>query len=798
MFNLKIMLRNLRRGGIYSAINIGGLAIGMAASALLLSWVLNQWSYDRFHTKTKQIHQVWYRGISMNNKKVVCEPSTSIVIGTTLKNEFPEIAEVVRISFPDSYYFGEGDRFMSMRTRLADPSFLTVFSFPLLKGDANTALNDPFSVVITEKAALRLFGNEEPMGKTLMCMEYPVTVTGVMKNLPNNTRFDFEILGSFQFGEKTLPWNSTSWRSRMIETYVELTPLAQLDRLNTSVSDVVKNHSDAQSDAFLYPLEKSYLYNRFENGVPSGGGVITFLRILIILAGIILLTACINFVNLSIARATMRAKEVGVRKALGSRRLGLIRLFLSESIILASISGIIAFIIVFAAMPSFSGWFSSGLIGELFSLKTFSLDIFSMRFWLFALAFILFTGVLAGSYPAFYLSAFSPVKVLKGISRIGGSRRITLRKVLVTFQFFVAIFLIVVTLVVRRQIIYATNIDTGYNKENLIRITLTDEINQHYQAFRNDLMATGVITDITRTKLPMSRIWNTTAVTWQGKNPEVSQNFYQYVADGNWAEMMGIELVAGRYPNPAVWSTDSSAILLSELAVKVIGLDNPIGETISFLRQEGHVIGVFKDLVINSPLFDENYPMVVGCSEKFGSYEMLHIRLSPGKMTGKLASIENVFKQYSPGIPFDYKFIDEEYMTNYFTEMQAIESLASLFTVVSVLISCMGLFALVAITAERRRKEIGIRKIMGASVASITFLLSKEYIVLTLIAYAIAAPLAWFGMSQLLNMFHYRTTISVWLILVVGALILLITILTVGFQAIKAATANPVNAIKSE
>ena len=786
-FQLKITLRNLRRGGIYSAINIGGLAIGMSAAVLLLIWVYNQWSCDRFHPKAKQIHQVWSR--TKIEGEVQCWTATSLMTGPALKDEYPEVLESVRVSSPNSFHFGESDRYLIINTLHADPSFLSVFNFPLLQGDANTALNDPYAVIVTEKAARRLFGEEDPMGKTLLFdMKHPVTVTGVMKDLPNNTSFDFELLGSVQFMEKVLNAYTSSWGNHCITTYVELTPYAQLDRLNASICDMIKNHTDQQvvTEVFLYPLDKSYLQGNFEDGVPSGGRI-TFLRMFAIIAGFILLIACINFVNLSIARSSLRAKEVGVRKVLGSRRAGLIRQFLGESMMLAFISGTIAFIIVHTALPAFSEWLG-GLGG-----KTLSINLFDIRFWVFALAFILFTGLLAGAYPAFFLSAFLPVKVLKGVVKEGS--RITLRKVLVVLQFSFAIFLMIGVLVVRRQIIYAQNRDAGYDRELLVHIPLPEGIENHYQAFRNELMALGAVMDMTRTCDPMTDMWAQTVPGWKGKDPEDRRYFNLYFADSDWAEMMGAEIIAGRFPNPAIWTTDSSAILINETAARMIGLDDPIDETLSYWGFEGRVTGVIKDFVLHSP-FEKPEPMIIGC-EKLGWRSNIHIRLSQGKTTNKLASVESIFKQYSAGYPFYYRFVDDDYAAK-FKDVQAIESLTGFFTIIVILISCMGLFALAALTAEQRRKEIGIRKVLGASIANITLLISKEYIVLTLVAFAITTPLAWVVMRQFLNMFDYRTNIPVWLLVAVGALIFFIALLTVGFQAIKAAIANPVKAIKSE
>ena len=785
-YHLKIIVRNLQRDKFHSAINIGGLSIGMAAAILLLVWVYNQWSHDRFHEKANLIHQVWTRATT--NGQVNCWDVTSLVIGPALKDEYPEVVESVRVSNPNSYFFGEGDRQMKFQTLQTDPSFLTVFSFPLLQGDVNTALNDPYSVILTEKAALQLFGDEDPMGKTIMYdVKYPVTVTGIMKDLPDNTRFDFEILGSIQLTEKM---KSAGWNRNSIYTYVELSPHAQLDRLNEAVCDIIKRHTDNEIpwEAFLYPLDKSYLYNWFENGVPSGG-LITFLRILVVIAGIILIIACINFVNLSIARSSLRAKEVGVRKVLGSRRIGLIRLFLSESIILASISGAIALVLAYAVIPWFSEWL--GVLNG----KILSLDILNIRFWFFALGFILFTGLLAGSYPAFYLSAFRPVSVLKGVVSVAGPR-VTLRKQLVVMQFSFAVLLIFGTLVMRMQIIHEQNRNPGYDRERLVHTPFPEGIKNHYQAFRNDLMVSGAITDITKAgfSLMKSRI-TISEVSWQGKDPEDRRAFNLYFADSNWAKMMGLEIVTGRYPDSEIWPTDSSAILINETAAKMIGFENPIGETVAVWGHEGHVTGVVKDFVVHSSLFEKAQPVVIG-SEKIGYRERIYIRLTPGKVADRLATVEAVFKKYSPEYPFEYVFADDEYIAK-FDGLQAVNSLTGFFSVVAILISCMGLFALVAFTAERRRKEIAIRKVMGASVTDLVLLLSKEYLKLTTIAFAIVTLPAWMVMQGYMNMFGYPN-IPVWMIAAVGIFMLLITLITVCSQAIIAASANPAKAIKTE
>ena len=788
MFHFKIILRNLKRGGIYSAINIGGLAIGMAASILLLIWVYNQWSYDRFHTKAEQIHQVWSR--MEHGGQIDCWTATSLLTGPTLKDEYPEIIDAVRVAGGGGFY-GGGDRYLTMKTTYADPSFLTMFDFPLLNGDVYTALNDMYNVVLTEKAALRLFGDEEPMGKTIMYdMKHPVTVTGVMKDLPYNTRFDFEILAHINFYEKVVGYNA-SWGNQGPQTYVEVAPGTQIDRFNETIRDMIKNHTNNNTltEPFLYSLDKSYLNAHFENGVPSGKGQISLLRMFIVVALVILLIACINFVNLSTARASTRAKEVGVHKVLGGKRKGLIGLFLSESVFLAFISGIIALIFVYITLPYFSGWLG------MFAGRSSSLDLLNIHFWLFALSFILLTGLLAGFYPAFYLSAFSPVKVLKGaVSTIGS--RITLRKILVVLQFSFAVLLLSGTLVARKQVNHLNNRYAGFDKELLIHIPLPEGIAEHYTAFHNDLISSGAVKDMSKTWRNLTSWASTYDPTWRGKEEDDRRTLNLFFADSNLAEMLGLELVAGRFPNSAIWSTDSSAILITETAAQIIGFEDPIGETLTYWGYEGHITGVIKDFVLHNS-FETPQPVLIGCEKGGFGRSLAYIRLTSGNTPDKLATLENIFKRYSAGYPFDYKFIDDDFAPA-MKEFQNIQSLIGLFTVIAILISCMGLFALTALTVERRRKEVGIRKVLGASVANIVMLISKEYIILTLIAFVITAPPAFYVMTQVLNSFDYRTNIPVWLILLVGLIILLIALVTVGFQAIKAATADPVNSIKTE
>jgi ABC-type antimicrobial peptide transport system permease subunit len=512
--------------------------------------------------------------------------------------------------------------------------------------------------------------------------------------------------------------------------------------------------------------------------------LIETLRSIAIIAGLVLLIACINFMNLSTARSAKRAKEVGVRKVLGGSRLDLIGLFLSESVIVAFIAGIIALLIVLLVLPVFST-----LMGQ-----QLALNLKSAWFWLAIAGFILFTGLLAGSYPAFYLSSFLPVKVLKGILR-RKQALVSPRKVLVVVQFTVATALIASTLVVHRQIKYTQDRESGYNKDHLIYTQLSGDVSKNYELIKQDLINSGAAISVTKTFAPMTEERSgTRGVSWKGKDPENRIGFSAYYADADWTKTVGTIIIEGRDIDIYTYPTDSTAILLNETAVKIMGFENPIGEIVTY-RRDWHVVGVVKDFILMSP-YDPIKPMFIGGPA--GDFNIMHIKLNGNnRMAENLARAEQIFKLYNPSYPFEYNFIDEEYAQKFQNE-QKIGSLVTWFAGLTIFISCLGLFALVAYMAETRRKEIGVRKVLGASVYDITFLLSKEFLILVLISIAVSTPIAWWAMEQWLGNYAYRTNIPWWLFVVVGCLSLGIALATVSFQAIKAATENPVKAIKSE
>ncbi len=782
-YHLKIFLRNLRGGGGYSAINVGGLAVGMAAAMIIFVWIRHEWSYDRFHSKEKQLYMSWNR--SVFDGSLHCWQWTPAIMAPTLKEDYPEIVATARTTPVRDFLYGVGDKKVNISTSFTDPDFLTMFDFPLLSGNTETALNDPYSVILTETTAVRLFGNENPVGKpVLINNQYPMTITAVMKDLPGNTAFQFEALVPTPF-MKVIGWYSEHWTANSFQTYVELQTGSDPEKVNSAIRDIVKEHDhQARNEIFLYPLSRQHLYSEFENGVPTGG-LIDTLRIFGWVAISILLIACINFMNLSTARSEKRAKETGVRKVLGSRRSSLIGQFIGESTLTAFIAGTIALLMVVLILPAFNTLMGTSM----------TLGADSGWFWVAFSGFVLITGLLAGSYPAFYLSSFLPVKVLKGMFKKEHAL-VAPRKVLVVVQFTVACFLIVATLVIHRQIQYAQGREMGYDKDQLVYCGLKGDINKNYELIKRELLGSGAAMSVTKTFSPMTAAWsNTWGIDWKGKNPDERVLVDLYYTDADWTKTVGTTIVEGRDIDVNTYPTDSTAMLLNEAAVKLMNFDHPVGEIIKTQGREWHVVGVIKDFIIGSPYNPVN-PLVIGGPK--GNFSVMHIRLNKANKTSEnLARMEAVLKKYNPAYPFEYTFVDEAYARKFLAE-QRTGTLASWFAGLTIFISCLGLFALAAYMAETRKKEIGIRKVLGASVKDVISLLSKEFLILVLISVVIASPAAWWAMNRWLGDYTYRTDIPWWLFVAVGLIGLSIALITVGWQALRAATADPVKSIKAE
>ncbi len=780
----KVALRSLIRNRGFSVINILGLAIGMASAAIILLWVQNEVSYDRFHEKDKRLFEIWEN--DQRDGGMQSSITTQQLLGPALKKDYPEIENTARIGWNQYILFGYQKKAVKVNGTWADPSFLTMFSFPLLKGDPKTALLDPHSVVLTQSAAKKLFGNENPMGKVLKFdNQENFMVTGLMKDLPNNTQFDFEFLNSSAFLESK-GWMDADWTDVSIRTFVLLRPNATSTDATEKIKDMVRKYSRglSSSTVFLYPVNQLRLYSKFENGKPAGGRI-EIVRIFSLVALFILIIACINFMNLSTARSEKRAKEVGIRKVAGAMRRSLVIQFLIESILISVIAGCLAYLILVLCLPAFNQ----------LTQKQLFIDTGNIYYWLNGIGFILFTGILAGSYPAFFLSGFKPAAVLKGAFKKVHAL-VTPRKILVVSQFTFAIILVICTIIIIQQIKYASERKTGYDRNNLAYVYLEGDIPKNYESIKNDLINSDIAVSVNQTMAPLTQSWSSgSSLSWQGKDPSMRISFDRSTTDGNLAKTMGLQFVAGRDIDLKNFPTDSTACVVNESAVKLMKFKNPVGQTIFDDPVTWHIVGVIKDFILASP-YEPTRPIIFK-GPKYGR-NVMNIKFNSVHNTSQnLASAEKIFKKYNPSYPFEYHFIDEEYAKK-FDDEKLTATLAGLFSGLTIFISCLGLFGLATYMAENRMKEVGVRKILGASITSIATLLSKDFLKLVIAAILIASPLAWYFMNAWLSGFNYRIQISWTVFAMAGAASVFIALITVSFQAIRAAVANPVNSLRSE
>ena len=783
----KIAFRNLLRSKGFSAINIIGLSIGMASAILILLWIQNEVSYDQFHEKKDRIYEAWNRGTF--DGVISCWNNTPKPLARALQSDLPEVEQTTRVNWPNTFVFSIGQKKLFVQGNQVDSNFLQVFSFPLKEGDRREVLKERYSIVVTETLAKKLFGNEEAMGKMVKINgQGDFRVTGVLKDLSNNTRFDFEYL---------LPWSNLrqsikdddNWSLNTTRTYVLLRPNSNLTAVETKMKTFRdKYDQEAKKNKwqmFLYPISRWRLHSEFKNGYETSGGRITIVKLFGTIAAFILLIACINFMNLSTARSEKRAKEVGIRKVVGALKGSLISQFLGESILLAFIAGILSLIIVQLSIPAFNQ-----LVG-----KNLFIPFSNISFWLGAVGFVLLTGFLAGSYPAFFLSSFRPVEVLKGTFKKANAV-VKPRQVLVVLQFTFAIVLIICTIIVKQQIDYAKERQSGYNKSNLIYSYLSADIEKNYLLIKGDLLRSGTAVAVTKTSSPLTQDWNDqSGQVWDGKDPNDPTAFTIFSEDGGLGKTAVLSFVEGRDIDIDRYPTDSLGIILNESALKVMRFKNPIGKIIGANGQQWHVVGVIADFILSSP-YESIKPMLL-----FGpksSFSVIQIKLNENNTIAQnLKMTEAVFKKYDPEYLFKNNFVDLEYAAK-FEDEERTATLAGLFASLTIFVSCLGLLGLASSMAATRKKEIGVRKVLGASVLNITTLLSKEFAKLVMIATLIASPIAWFAMHKWLESYSYRIDISLLVFLVSGVFATAIALSTISYQAIKSASANPVKSLKQE
>ncbi|MFT4203130.1 MAG: ABC transporter permease [Chitinophagaceae bacterium] len=785
----KTAFRSLLRNKGFSTLNILGLAIGMASALLIMLWVVNETSTNRFFKKADRSYVLYNRGKGFDGVVDLWQ-MTPNVLGTTLKQDYPEVEDMTRYSYY-SFLFTVGEKKLYANGGFVDSGFLKMFDFPLAYGNATNALTSNNSIVLTEKLSKQLFGNANPVGKTVKIDSSDLfTVSAVLKDLPSNTTFNFDYLLPWNYREK-LGWESPNWTNNFCMTYITLTPGTELNRFNNKIKNITIEHTKGSKlpsnyEVNAYPFTKSYLYDKVENGkYVAGHGVMV--RLFGVVAGIILLIACINFMNLSTARSEKRAKEVGVRKVVGARKASLVGQFLMESVLISLCAYIIALGIALLVLP-----FYNHLIG-----KELTIPIENIYFILFSIGFILFTGLLAGSYPAFFLSAFNPVKVLKGTYRKAQSR-VNPRSVLVVVQFTFAIVLIVSTIIISRQIHYIQSRDRGYNKDALLYSLFSGDMEKNYPVIRQELISSGAVTSVSKTMSPITERWSRgIGYSWTGSNEKSKMlSFDKFASDADLVKTLNLTLLEGRDINIYNYPADSNAVLLNETAIKKMGLTHPIGTKLTTdWGEHWKVVGVIKDFIIESPTDNVAPMMIYGPMSWFGA---MHYRLNPAHpIAENLKKIESIFKKYNPDYPFDYKFTDAIYAEK-FVNIERTGTLTNLFSGLTIFISCLGLFGLAAYMAEARTKEIGVRKVLGASVASITTLLSKDFLKLVIIALVIAIPIAWYVSVNWLQNYEYRINVPIWAFALAGLLSITIALLTVGILSLRAARANPVKSLRTE
>ncbi|MBC7903761.1 MAG: ABC transporter permease [Gemmatimonadaceae bacterium] len=781
----KIAWRNLLRSKGFSFINITGLAVGMATAILILLWIQNELTYDQFHQKKDRIYEAWNR--AEFSGELNCWNTTPKILARTLENDLPEVEAATRVDWSSDYLFSIGDKRITETGNIVDSNFLQVFSFPLVKGQPSQVLKDMHSIVLTETFAATLFGSEDAMGKIIKIdNKENFQVTGILKDLPNNTRFRFKYL---------LPWSykrfvgddDQNWGNNSTRTYVLLKPNASLASVAPKMK-VIKGRYEKEEvkwEMFLYPISKWRLYSSFTNGKEDGGGRIVFVKLFAVVAAFILLIACINFMNLSTARSEKRAKEVGIRKVVGAHKLSLVLQFIGESVLLSFFAGIIALIIVQLSLGGFNR----------LTDKQLFINYASGGFWLGALGFVLLTGILAGSYPAFFLSSFKPVKVLKGTFKKSNAL-VTPRKVLVVLQFTFAIVLIICTVIVRQQINHAQNRQTGYNKINLVYHGFTGDLEKNYLMVKSELLSNGIASHVTKTSAPITESWSDGwGQEWEGKDPNDKTDFYRYNADQGLGETAGLTFTQGRDFDLAKFPTDSTGMIINETALKIMKFKDPIGKIVKDNGRDWHIVGVIKDFILTSP-YEPTRPMLIAGAKAW--FQTILIRLnSKRSMSENLKKAEQIFKKYNPEYPFQYKFVDEEYERK-FEDEQRTGTLATLFAGLTIFISCLGLFGLAIYMAEARVKEIGVRKVLGASIGGIAALLSKDFLRLVFISFLIASPIAWWAMYKWLQDYTYRVDIKWWVFAASGLISIIIAVVTVSYQAIRAAIANPVQSLRAE
>ncbi|UOY09040.1 ABC transporter permease [Muricauda sp. SCSIO 64092] len=786
----KIAWRNLWKNKAYSALNIFGLAIGITCACLILLWVEDEVNYNGVFPNQDLIYIVptnqTFEG------EVYTFYSTPGPLAEDLKEEIPEIVRS-STTWGGEVLLANGENGINRYGRYVQPDFLDIFSLNLLEGEMGNALSRPDGIVLTQETAFALFGSDKDIvdREIKINNEFSFTVTGVIKNLPSNVTFGFNWLlpfERFQLGEDDMWW-TRDYGNYFADTFVKLAPNSDFGEVDGKVRAMIAskmgNMDDTPKEAFLHSIKDWHLRSDFEGG-KKVGGKIKLVRSLAFIALIILLIACINFMNLSTARSGKRANEVGVRKVLGSGKKRLIGQFMAEAIILAGISALFSIILLLVLLPSFNTLVE----------KQIALQLFDPIHLLSLLGITLVCGLLAGWYPALYLSSFRPAQVLKGVGKNQGSAA-NIRKGLVVLQFAVSIIFIICSTIIYQQIQHVRSRDVGYAKGNLLNVAVSGDMIDKFDPIREEMIASGMVTDVALTNTNMLSSGNNgSGLTWQGgSNTEDVLVRFRYVSP-NFLSAVGLKLLEGhQFSNDRM--VDSTNVIITQSFANLMGDNSALGKTITRNNTTYNVIGVVKDYLYGDMYGNgKTGPVMFFNNAEYAN--SLYINIRPKSSSADaLASIENVLKKYNPAFPFEYRF-ENELFNSRFKNEELVGELAKIFSILSIIISCLGLFGLAAYTAEQRKKEIGVRKVLGSSVSGIVRLLSRDFMSLVIIALFVAGPLAWWFMQKWLESFAYRITIDLWVFAIAGSIAIIIALFTVSFQAMKAALANPINSLRTE
>ena len=778
----KIAWRNLIRNKGFAITNLLGLTIGITCTIFIFLWVKDELTFDKSNAYYSTTYQVMANRDFKNN--VFTDPNMVFPLASLLNTGYPQIKNSVLASHVGSLVFAYGDKKLKKQLIQVSGHYFDMFTHKFIKGNAATAITEPNTVAITQSTAKAFFGSADPIGKTLRVdNQQDVKVTAVIADIPDNSSQQYDIIASYNLSDPGVKQLMNTWGNSSHMVYIQTIAHPNTALIEKQVNELMFSHNhDKISTYFLFPMSKWHLESDFKDG-KNIGGAIEYVHLFTIIAIIILLIACINFMNLSTARSEKRAKEVGIRKTLGSSKKQLVVQFFIESMILSLAAFILSIAAVYFIMPAFN----------LLVNKQLAISFSDPVFWSGAFIIVIFTGVVAGSYPALYLSSFKPVKVLKGTIAIGRSAVLP-RHVLVVGQFVISILLISATIIVYQQIQHVKNRDIGYNPNNLIMVPSTGSTDKSFVALKQDLLSSGLVASVTRTMSPITDIWwRSPSPKWPGMPKSSSIIFTGQRADVDYTKTMGIKMLQGHdFTGQPV---DSSNMLINKSALDAMHIKNPIGMQLNYNNKNFTVIGVTDNVVMTSP-YNPVDPMMVYYEANNSSYLSIRLKngVAPQKAIGLLSAL---YSKYSPQDIFDYQFVDQEFGKK-FADEELISNLTNIFAGLAIFICCIGLAGLASFTIEKRFREIGIRKVLGATVQQLLMLISKEFLRLVLIAFLIAVPLTWWLMYNWLQKYTYHIDISIWLFVAVGAIILLLTMLIVSINTISTALANPVKSLRSE